>query len=738
MDRVEEPGQARVGGPESGVSDLGLLDALHLPVVAADLDQRIVYWNQAAEDFYGLTQEQLSETSMLDLHVGPDARERAHEIITTVSSGQRWVGELSVRCRGGVVRRLRVTDTPLLVDGRVAGVVEVAEDVTDRAGAFAAAETYAARLGQLAQATAELAAARDTRSVTDVVVTHAADAVEASVATVSLLSNDEILDLVAIRGGRPEITDRWASYPVSEQNPATDALRTGMPVVLVGRTAILDEYPDLAALIPDERSLVCLPLQVAERPLGVIGLVFAGARTLDERELEFLTTFADTCAQALDRVDALAEARTAAARLAFLADASGELASSLDYRVTLTNVARLAVPTLADWAAVEIVEDGRLHTLAVAHVDPAKVELAHELQERYPTDPDSPTGSPNVVRTGVSELYPEITDDMLAAGARDDEHLRISRALQLRSALVVPLAAPGPRILGAITLIQAESGRTYGRADLAMAEDLAHRAAVAIDNSELHSQTRDAAMLLQRAVLPDQVIDVPGWDIAAHYQPAGRTEVGGDFYDTISLGADRVGVVIGDVMGRGVTAAAAMAHIRSALRAYVAMDSDPATVLTKLDQMFATYDIAQLVTLLYLVADPHSTQVAVGNAGHLPPILVDADGTADILAIPPSVPLGTRPEGRDDAPLTLLPGQTLLIYTDGLVERRDEDIDVGLARLAEHAGTLATGSLSEGLSRLVDIVHDGDREDDITAVAIRFDGDAHTSTATHAPTTTHA
>ncbi len=737
MDRVEEPGQPRVQGPESGVTDLGLLDALHLPVIAADLEQRIIYWNHAAEDFYGFTQEHLSESSMLDLHVGADARERAHEIMTTVRSGERWVGELSVRCKGDVVRRLRVTDTPLVVDGRVAGVVEVAEDVTDSAGAHAAAEIYAARLGQLARATAELAAARDTRSVTDVVVTHAADAVGAAVATVSLLSDGEILDLIAIRGGRPEITDRWGSYPITEENPATDSLRTGMPVVLVGRKAILDAYPDLADLIPDERSLVCLPLQVAERPLGVIGLVFPGRRTLDERELEFLTTFADTCAQALDRVDALTEARAAATRLSFLAGASGELASSLDYRATLANVARLAVPTLADWAAVDIVEDGRLHTLAVAHVDPAKVELANELQDRYPTDPDSPTGAPNVVRTGVSELYPEITDEMLVAGARDDEHLRISRALHLRSALVVPLAAPGPRILGAITFIHAESGRSYDRADLAMAEDLAHRAAVAIDNSELHSQTRDAAMLLQRAVLPDRLVDVPGWDIAAHYQPAGRTEVGGDFYDAISLGADRVGVVIGDVMGRGVTAAAAMAHIRSALRAYIAVDSDPANVLTRLDRMFATYDIAQLVTLLYLVADPHSTRVAVGNAGHLPPLLIRPDGTAEFLEVPPSVPLGARPERRVDAEVTLLPGQTLLIYTDGLVERRDEDIDIGLRRLAEHAAALATGSLSEGLTRLADIVHDGRREDDITAVAIRFDGEAHVSTATNNPTPRH-
>lgn len=726
MDRVEGPARNPTDGSMSDVPDLAVLDALHLPVVAADLDGGIFYCNAAAEDLYRLAAAEIRGIGIADLHAGIDAELRAEEILATVRSGRRWSGEVNVRCADGGIRRLRLTDSPFITADGVAGLVEFAEDITANSTVRAHAETASARLGALARATAELAAARDTESVTEIVVTHAADAIEAAVATVSLLVGGETLDLVAIRGGRAEITERWSSYPIDEENPATDALRAGMPVVLIGRTAILEEYPDLADLIPDERSLVCLPLQVAERPIGVIGLVFPGRRMLDERELEFLTTLADTCAQALDRVDALTEARAAATRLSILADASEELASSLDYRATVANVARLAVPALADWAAVEIMEDGRLHTLAVAHVDPAKVAMAHELQERYPSDPDSPTGSPNVVRTGISELYPEVTDEMLVASTRDEDHLRISRALQLRSALIVPLTVPGPRILGTMTLVHAESGRTYGQADLTMAEDLAHRAAVAIDNAELHSQTRDAAMLLQRAVLPDRLVDVPGWDIAAHYQPAGRTDVGGDFYDTIALGDDRIGVVIGDVMGRGVAAAAAMAHIRSALRAYVAMNPDPAEVLRRLDRMFATYAISQLVTVLYLVADPRSTQVAVGNAGHLPPLLIHSDGVTEFLDVPPAVPLGARPERRDDSPVTLLAGQTLLLYTDGLIERRDEDIDVGLGRLAEHAAMLATSSLSAGLNRLIDVVHDGQREDDITAVAIRFDdsGDA--------------
>ena len=382
-------------------------------------------------------------------------------------------------------------------------------------------------------------------------------------------------------------------------------------------------------------------------------------------------------------------------------------------------MARLAVPALADWCAVDIFEDGRLHTLAVAHVDPDKVSLAHELQRRYPPDPDARTGSPNVVKTGVGELYPEITDEMLVAGARDAEHLRISRALQLHSALVVPLSVPGGRILGTITLIQAESGRRYSQADLAMAQDLGRRAAVAIDNAQLHSQTREAAVVLQRAVLPDQLARVPGWQIAALYRPAGRTEVGGDFYDTIAIGGDRLAVVVGDVMGRGVAAAAAMAHVRSALRAYVALDPDPATVLSRLDRMFVTYDIAQLVTVLYLVADVQHGRVTIANAGHPPPLLV-ADGHALPLHVPPSLPLGAGQDHRDSVTVDLNPGQTLVLFSDGLIERRGEDIDVGLARLAEHATTLLGGDLTEQLAHLFDLMHDTERDDDVTAVALAF------------------
>ncbi|HZT78814.1 MAG TPA: PAS domain S-box protein, partial [Gemmataceae bacterium] len=178
--------------------------------------------------------------------------------------------------------------------------------------------------------------------------------------------------------------------------------------------------------------------------------------------------------------------------LAYLAEASAVLAASLDYETTLATVARLAVPFLADWCAVDVrQEDGAVRRVAVAHPDPACVELARELERRYPFDPDEPHGLARVLRTGQSEFFPEITDDVLAALARTPEQLAALRQLGLRSAVIVPLVARG-RVLGAITLATAESGRRHTADDLAVAEDLGRRCALAVDNARLYREARAA------------------------------------------------------------------------------------------------------------------------------------------------------------------------------------------------------------------------------------------------------
>src|SRR5579859_693447 len=175
----------------------------------------------------------------------------------------------------------------------------------------------------------------------------------------------------------------------------------------------------------------------------------------------------------------------------FMAAASAELGGSLEFEPTFTRIAQLAVPTLADWCVVDVIEDtGHVRRLAAAHVDPTKIRWARELAERYPEDPAAPRGVAHVLRTRQPELFAEISDEQLQAGARDAEHLAILRSLQLRSVIIVPLVARG-RTLGAITLVAAESGRRYGPHDLAMAQDLAVRAALAADNARLYREAQE-------------------------------------------------------------------------------------------------------------------------------------------------------------------------------------------------------------------------------------------------------
>jgi signal transduction histidine kinase len=178
-------------------------------------------------------------------------------------------------------------------------------------------------------------------------------------------------------------------------------------------------------------------------------------------------------------------AETSERRMAFLARSSAALASSLDYETTLATVARLAVPEMSDWCAVDLVEEGgTIRRLSVEHEDPAKVQLVKELSERYPPAPDAATGAPNVIRTGKSELVQDVPDSLLVEAAPDAEHLRILRELGLRSYVIAPLAARD-RVFGAITFVQAESGRRFDREDCLLVEDLAVRAAIAIDNARL-------------------------------------------------------------------------------------------------------------------------------------------------------------------------------------------------------------------------------------------------------------
>jgi serine phosphatase RsbU (regulator of sigma subunit) len=285
------------------------------------------------------------------------------------------------------------------------------------------------------------------------------------------------------------------------------------------------------------------------------------------------------------------------------------------------------------------------------------------------------------------------------------------------SMCAVPLEVTG-RVLGALRF-SFDVRKLFDEDERGFVLALAALTAQTLERTELYQSERNAALNLQRALLPQHVSVPAGWDVASFYRPAGDQEVGGDFYDVVPLQDGRFAAVVGDVMGRGLEAAAAMAQVRSTVRAYAVEDPDAATVFRRVDAFFAALDVPQLVTALYLLADPTTGTVEVVNAGHLPPLLVERTGSR---VVPTEVgpPFGVGRPQRRSVTVSLDRGAALVAITDGLVERRGEDIDAGVARVlaASSAGRPADAEalLSDIVSAaLAHRTHD----DDVTVLVLR-------------------
>jgi serine phosphatase RsbU (regulator of sigma subunit) len=699
--------------------DAALLDGLTVAAVALDADGTVVYANATALDLFGSPFDDLVEADARTRLFDEPERGAVDQVLNLVRRTGSWTGELTMLAGGTTPLSMRTSWTPLGADADDGALVLV-EGTDESTDPYAPGQPLGTRLRRLAKVTSELLAAADVEAVSAIVTDHMMKAAGATSASLSLLVDDETLALVALRGGLEETASRWATYPVASNVPTAESVRTGRPV-LARRDEVEERYPALGGFADGTGSILCLPLVVAGgRVLGAVSLSFPGRRELSEAENLFLQLLADTCAMTLDRVEAQRAARDREAKLTFLAEASAKLSSDLDYEATLTAVAEAAVPWFADWCAISLAEDGVLRTIAVAHTHPERIALVQELQERYPTDPTSDQGSYGVLRTGVSQLVPEVTDELLAAAARDEEHLELMQTLNLSSGLSCALKV-GDRSFGVISWVAGEGGRRFSEDDLTFGEDLAQRAAIAIDNAQLHSQVRTAALELQRAVLPEKLPSVEGWSTSVQYHPAGRTDAGGDFYDVVPLEDGRLAMFVGDVMGRGVAAASVMAQMRSAIRTLVAVDPDPHAVLAGMDRVFEALHLEQLVTMVYAVADPALDHLQVINAGHPPPVLLAADGQIELLEHPSTLILGVGGGHRAVRSAEFRPGDRLLLYTDGLVERRGEDADTATARLITALTSPRKETHDAWLSAIVEELRDPTRDDDVAALLVTRD-----------------
>jgi PAS domain S-box-containing protein len=417
--------------------------------------------------------------------------------------------------------------------------------------------------------------------------------------------------------------------------------------------------------------------------------------------------------------DVTAEKR-AQMRARFLAAAGQALASSLDYQETLRTVAGLAVPQVADWCVVDLLDDeGDHEQVAVAHVDAARVALAERLREYQPDALDPERGLGAVLRTGRPELYLDIADELLVESARDAEHLQLLRELQMCSVLIVPMRAES-RIVGAMTMVNAESQRRFEQTDVEFAQQIADRAAVAVENARLHTERTRIAVTLQEGLRPDELPAVPGWDLAALYRAAGReTDVGGDFYEVFPIG-DAWLVLVGDVSGQGVNAAAQTALARHSARVLAEVDPRPAAMLRGLDRVLRQEASLTPCTAVCLNIGPDSAVVASG--GHPLPI-VCRNGDCRQIGRSGTV-LGAFGDGEwPEERWEHRPGDTFVIYTDGVTETRAEGSErFGETRLREALGDpsgMSAAELIERIDAALTAFRVGASSDDAAVVVLR-------------------
>jgi PAS domain S-box-containing protein len=419
-------------------------------------------------------------------------------------------------------------------------------------------------------------------------------------------------------------------------------------------------------------------------------------------------------------IEDITEVKRAELTQRMLARAGELLASSLDYERTLQQVAELAVPQLADWCAVSLPDGhGFIRSVAVAHDDPDKIAFARRIGERYPARADAPGGSAQIMRDGRSQIVNEISDEMLAAAAQDDEHRELLASVGMRAALAVPMSAAG-KTVGVLSLISAESGRRFSVANVTLAEELARRAGTAVENARLYTERSHIARTLQTELLPGRLPEMPGWQVATLYRPAGDENwVGGDFYDAIEVGGGWLAVV-GDVAGRGAEAAALTGLARHTLRTAARLLEDPLDAIGTLNAELRMREQMALCSVAAVLLREHDGQATaqIICAGHPLPLLV-RDGQAwAVGAFSPM--LGAYPVKHwSRTTIELDPGDVLVLYTDGVFDAVGKDGRFGEDRLQQTVA--AAGDATDAVARIDAALSDfevGDQADDTAVLAV--------------------
>ncbi|WP_225800600.1 SpoIIE family protein phosphatase [Streptomyces sp. NK15101] len=635
--------------PRAAVGDAGVLREL-LPIALwrEDAEGRIVEWSLAAQDLLGHRPEHVLGRFATPLLV-PDAnRELADRLTDRVQSGETMVGTLPVRHRDGHTVTMEMWIVP-------------ATDPEGRPGAML-----------IAVETSEVLRMRENLAAMESLFTQ-------SPIGLALLGPDlrflRVNDALARMNGVPAA--RHVGHRLTEVVPGVNAagLESLMRQVMESGTAVVDaRRVGRTPADPDRDhiwSCSYAPLvdRTERRPLGLI------ASLVDITESQ----------------EAHIEVERARQRFALLAEAGARIGTTLDLKQTAEEAVGFLVPQLADSADVQMLES------VLEPDDPADStrSVLRRLAARFP-DPTAPTAllAPGqTFQIPLDSVYEQVvmhgrptnlyTSDIPALFTDPRaEALRTYLATRIGSARLVPLVARG-QVLGAVTVTRLKTREPFDAQDCVLIDEVVARAALNIDNARLYTTQREAALTLQRSLTNNALPDVTGLELTGRYLPASSHDVGGDWFDVIALPGGRTGLVIGDVMGHGIHAAAVMGQLRTAVRTLARHDIAPDRMLSSLDAVVADLGEDEMATCVYAVHDPATGGWVIARAGHLPPAVATPDGTITFLDGPPGTPLGTGAHDFGTEEVVLPEGGLLVLYTDGLIEARDRDLDQGMRQLAE-------------------------------------------------------
>ncbi|OEJ28315.1 PAS sensor protein [Streptomyces agglomeratus] len=644
-------GRAELGPSPPG----GLLDVLGVAAIVLDADGRIVFWSPQAQALLGYSAQEALGRYAARLLVADEHVDLVLGLFAQVMEGEgTWAGVFPVRHRDGRTRLLEFRNMRLLDDR---GDLYALGLATDQATLQRVERDLALSVRLVDQSPIGLAV-MDT-DLRYVMVNPALERIN------GLPAEDHL--------GRS----------VHEALPLLDAdpLEAGLRQVLATGVPLLDQYTvGRTRADPGTEhawSVSCFRLEDGGgKVLGV----------------------ATSSVDVTDRHRAALEAERARHRLAVVADASVRIGTTLDLEQTARELADVAVPELADMAAVDLLDAALAgHRTTVPSGGPALFR-ALAVAAAYPTEAASAADAAGeiarydadrlvtrCVNTSRPVMVPHVGEADLSLIARDPRAAALMARAGVHSYLAVPLIARG-EVIGALDLVRARNAQPFTDDDATLASELAARAAVCIDNARWYQQQRDTALTLQRSLLPEPPPRLFGLEVASRYQPAGAaSEVGGDWYDILPLPDHKTALVVGDVMGSGIKAATTMGRLRTATQTLAGLGLEPTQVLLNLDRITAGLD-PYFATCTYALYDPHSAQCRISTAGHLPPVRMRPGHDPELLDLPTGAPLGVGGVPFRSTAVDLDPGDQLVLYTDGLVETRDQDIDTRLDALVTLLG----------------------------------------------------